>query len=85
MCKCNNPEHTLVFFKDDQYPEVYLHLFPRHTNLLQRLLFAVKYAFGITTFGNEVIEFVLTSEHYEDLKDMIGHLENENIEILSYH
>lgn len=85
ICSCGSTDHQVVFFKDNKYPDVYMHVHLVNRSFWYRLKYGIKYIFGYKSRYGAWDEFVLTHQHVEQLLDVVDHLTDENLHSISYH
>jgi len=85
ICSCNNSEHQVLIMRDNNYPEVYVHFHLVKRPFWQRFNYAIKYILGYKSRYGAWDEFILNHTHIDKLKDIVNHLEDENLHSISYH
>ena len=85
ICSCHSTEHQILLLADNSYPEVYVHFHLIRGSFWYRLKYAIKYIFGYKCRYGAWDEFILDHTHVEKLKQVINHLEDENLHTISYH
>lgn len=78
ICMCNNLEHQVAFWYDEE--ENLLYIEPRlvtHRNFFKRLWVGLKYTFGYKSRFGEFDEVILDLENQKKLRDMLNELIND--------
>lgn len=85
ICSCNSTEHQVVFFKSDNYPEVYMHVHLVNRSFWYRLKYGIKYIFGYKSRYGAWDEFILDHTHAETLSEIAEHVIDENLHSIAYY
>ena len=74
ICACHNFEHQLIFWGDDEFPDIiYVHPHLVRKRLFKRIIYAVRYVFGYKSRFGAWDEFILDKEGLNKLKKYHEH------------
>lgn len=68
MCACHNPEHQMIFMRDEDERLVYVQIHLKKNTFWKRLIYGVKYIFGYQSRYGAFDEIILDNEHEEQLR-----------------
>lgn len=73
-CSCMCPEHNIIYVKDPDEPEVWLHFMLEKQSFFKRIKLGIKYIFGYQSRFGMYGEMLITSANVDRLEDIVNHI-----------
>ena len=76
LCSCMCPEHNIIYTKDLDDPEVWLHYALERKVWYKRIWLGIKYIFGFRSRFGMYGEMLITGANVDKLEDIVNHIKN---------
>ena len=74
LCSCMCPEHNIIYIKDPDDSEVWLHFMLTKQVWYKRIWLGIKYIFGYQSRYGMYGEMLITEANVDRLEDIIQHI-----------
>ena len=74
LCTCMCPEHNIIYIKDPDDSEVWLHFMLTKQAWYKRIWLGIKYIFGYQSRYGMYGEMLITEANVDRLEDIIQHI-----------